>query len=139
MSLIQLFSDMEQNEWVDIPKGWLQGRTIFGGLSTAMMIHKATQAERLLRNACSVAVSVLCSVQDTAVKIMVEVLRQGKSVTTVATHIWQDDAVMSIWIANLGLEGESMLNVQQPRLAPNDPSPNALRIVPHNALIPPCD
>ncbi|MGM7386586.1 thioesterase family protein, partial [Acinetobacter baumannii] len=27
MSLLQLWEDVKQNEWIDIPAGWLQGRT----------------------------------------------------------------------------------------------------------------
>lgn len=139
MSLIQLFADIEQNEWVEIPKGWLQGRTIFGGLSTAMMLHKATLAvndstKRLL----STSVSFVGPVQDKPVKVTVEVLRKGKSVTTIEARVWQDDAVMSILIASFGSERESNLNIQQQRPAPNYPSPDELLIVPHNKLMPQC-
>lgn len=139
MSLIQLFSDIEQNEWVEIPKGWLQGRTIFGGLSTAMMIHKATLAvndpsKRLL----STSVTFVGPVQDKPVKITVEILRQGKSVTTIEARVWQDDAVMSILIASFGSERESVLSVQQQRPAPQYPSPDELLIVPHNKQMPQC-
>lgn len=30
--LAQLYQDIEQNSEIEFPKGWLQGRTIFGGL-----------------------------------------------------------------------------------------------------------
>lgn len=139
MSLIQLFSDLEQYEWVDIPKGWLQGRTIFGGLSTAMMLHKAILAvndpnKRLL----SSSISFVAPVQEKPVKVTVEILRQGKSVTTVEARVWQDDAVMSILLASFGLERESVLNIQQQRVAPPYPKPEELLIIPHNKLMPQC-
>ena len=41
MSLSQLFTEIEQTEWVNIPSGWLQGRTIYGGLVAGILMHKA--------------------------------------------------------------------------------------------------
>ena len=32
MALTHLYQQINHSEWVDIPTGWLQGRTIFGGL-----------------------------------------------------------------------------------------------------------
>ena len=32
MSLLPLYQQVEHQEWIDIPSGWLQGRTVFGGL-----------------------------------------------------------------------------------------------------------
>ncbi|CAG2159538.1 unnamed protein product [Oppiella nova] len=61
MSLESLFQQIEQEEWIDIPQGWLQGRTIFGGL-----------------------------VAETPVKLTAEILRQGKSVTTIETLLSMD-------------------------------------------------
>ena len=139
MSLTQLFKDLEQDEWVDLPQGWLQGRTLFGGLSTAMMLHKATlavndPAKRLL----STSVTFVAPVQEKPVKVSVEILRQGKSVTTVEARVWQDDAVMSILLASFGLERDSVLNIQQQRPASNYPKPEELLIIPHNDLMPQC-
>lgn len=28
MSLLQLFEEIKQKEWIEIPEGWLQGRTV---------------------------------------------------------------------------------------------------------------
>ena len=46
MSLRQLFTEIEQDEWVNIPQGWLQGRTIYGGLVAGMMMQKALVTRR---------------------------------------------------------------------------------------------
>ncbi len=56
MSLTRLFREIEQQEWIDLPEGWLQGRTIFGGLAGVLM-HKALctigdESKRLL--SCSI-------------------------------------------------------------------------------------
>lgn len=56
MSLQQLFTAIEQQEWIDIPAGWLQGRTIYGGLVAGILMHKALVSWRILQNACSVPV-----------------------------------------------------------------------------------
>ena len=139
MSLEKLFQDIEQQEWVDIPKGWLQGRTIYGGLSTAMMLHKAVlamndPAKRLL----SVSVTFVGPIQEKPVKLTVEILRQGKSVTTVEARLWQDEAVLSILIASFGLARESKLMVHQERSAPEYPPVEDLFIVQHNKMMPQC-
>ena len=139
MPLTQLFKDLEDNEWVDLPKGWLQGRTIFGGLSTAMMLHKAMQAvndpnKRLL----TISVSFVAPVQEKPVKVTVEILRQGKSVTSVEARVWQDEQVMSVMLASFGSERESVLNIQQQRPAPQYPSPDELKVLPYHPLMPQC-
>ena len=41
MSLLGLYQQLEQQEWIDIPSGWLQGRTVFGGLIAGLLIQKA--------------------------------------------------------------------------------------------------
>lgn len=139
MPLSQLFQDIECQEWVDIPKGWLQGRTIYGGLTTAMMMHKAMVtvndvAKRLL----STSVTFVGPVEERPVKITVEILRQGKSVTTVEARLWQDDQVLSILIASFGLERKSILQVHQQRPAPDYPPVADLFIVQHNKMMPQC-
>lgn len=140
MSLAQLFHEIQDNEWVEIPKGWAQGRTIYGGLATAMMMHKAIlavndPAKRLLSTSVTFVGPV---VEEKPVKITVEILRQGKSVTTIEARLWQDDAVMSILMASFGLERESMIHIEQQRPAPDYPAVDDLLIVPHNQLMPQC-
>jgi acyl-CoA thioesterase len=139
MILSQLFQDIEHQEWVDIPKGWLQGRTIYGGLTTAMMMHKAIitvndPAKRLL----STSVTFVGPVEEKPVKISVEILRQGKSVTSVEARLWQDDEVRSILLASFGLERESNLKIQQQRPAPHYPEAESLFILQHNKKMPQC-
>ena len=41
MSLLSLYQQIEQQEWIDIPAGWLQGRTVFGGLVAGLLVQKA--------------------------------------------------------------------------------------------------
>ena len=94
MSLRQLFTEIEQDEWVNIPQGWLEGRTIYGGLVAGMMMQKALvtiadPAKRLL----SSSVTFVGPVQENQARLTAEILRQGKSVTTIEVRLWQDNAV----------------------------------------------
>lgn len=139
MSFGQVFKDLEDKEWVDIPNGWLQGRTIFGGLMTAMMIHKAIKtindpSKRLL----STSVSFVGPTEEKPVKVTVEILRQGKSVTTVEARVWQDEQVKSILLASFGSERQSTLKLDQRRVAPVFPAPETLTILPYHPLMPQC-
>ena len=69
MPLSQLFKDLEEKEWVDIPQGWLQGRTIFGGLATAMMLHKSIfVVDDPLKRLLTVSVTFVAPIQEKPVK-----------------------------------------------------------------------
>jgi len=139
MSLRQLFTAIEQDESVNIPKGWLQGRTIYGGLVAGMMMHKAllavADAEKQL---LSTSVTFVGPVQLAPVRFSAEILRQGKSVTTVEVRLWQDEVVQSILIASFGTQRQSAISVRQERVAPEFPAPEQLNIAEHHPLAPEC-
>lgn len=139
MSLSQTFKDIEQHEWIDIPKLWLQGRTIFGGLVAAIMMHKALctigdPAKKLL----SASITFVGPVQETKARITAEILRQGKSVTTIEIRLWQDDAVQSILVASFGTHRASEIYVNNQKQAPDYPDVKQLEIMPKNILGPQC-
>lgn len=52
MSLKQLFQAVTVSEEIDIPAGWLQGRTIYGGLVAGILMHKAVATVNDLQNGC---------------------------------------------------------------------------------------
>ena len=127
MSLSQLFTEIEQTEWVDIPSGWLQGRTIYGGLVAGMLMHKALitiadPAKYLL----STSITFVGPVQESKARLTAEILRQGKSVTTIEVRLWQDEAVQSILIASFGTQRASSIQVHQECIAPDYPAPEHL-------------
>ncbi|MGE8560650.1 MAG: thioesterase family protein [Acinetobacter sp.] len=139
MALDQLYKEIEQHEWVNIPKGWLQGRTIYGGLVAGMMMHKAlTTIADSSKTLLSTSVTFVGPVQESKVRLTAEILRQGKSVTTIEVRLWQDEAVQSILIASFGAYRESSISVQQERAAPEFPAAESLTIVPPPALAPQC-
>lgn len=139
MSLEQLFQQIEQSEWIDIPQGWLQGRTIFGGLVAGMLIHKAiatiADAEKKL---LSCSITFVGPVEHDKAKVTAEILRQGKSVTTIEVRLWQNDAVQSILIASFGSQRESNIQVALEPQAPDFPSLDQINIVPKYLPFPEC-
>lgn len=139
MPLTKLFNDLEHKEWVDIPSGWLQGRTIYGGLATAIMLHKSIlKVNDPLKRLLTVSVTFVAPVQEKPVKVTVQILRQGKSVTSVEARVWQDEQVMSIMLATFGAERSSELDVHQQRLAPVYPNPDQLKILSYHPVMPQC-
>lgn len=139
MSLQQAFQALQQHNEIDLPTGWLQGRTIYGGLVSGLMMQKAVLAvndehKRLL----SSYVTFVGPVQEAPVRISAEILREGKSVTTVEVRLWQDDAVQSILIASFGAERQSEIKVQQERQAPDYGVPEQWPLLPFHPLMPQC-
>lgn len=139
MALQALLKSIEQQEWVDIPEGWLQGRTIYGGLVAGMMLYKAQQqvkdeSKQLL--SCSIVF--VGPVQPSPVKLTAEVLRQGKSVMSIEVRIWQNDAVQSILVASFGRARPSNISVAQQPEAPDFPDVERLPRLPNLNLAPEC-
>ena len=127
MSLLPLYQQVEHQEWIDIPSGWLQGRTVFGGLVAGLLAQKALNvvndaAKQLL----SCNITFVGPVQEGQAKLTAEVLRQGKSVTTLEVRLWQADAVQSILIASFGAQRESRIHVQNLPQVPHYPQPEQL-------------
>ena len=139
MSLLQTYQAIAEQEWIDIPQGWLQGRTIYGGLVAGLMMQKAQYCiadpeKRLL----SSSVTFVGPVQQGRARLTAEILRQGKSVTSIEVRLWQDDAVQSILIASFGVARESSIVVQQERTAPNFAPVSELPVTQHHPLAPEC-
>ena len=139
MSLLQTYQAIAEQEWIDIPQRWLQGRNIYGGLVAGLMMQKAQHCiadpeKRLL----SSSVTFVGPVQQDRARLTAEILRQGKSVTSIEVRLWQDDAVQSILIASFGVARESSIVVQQERAAPNFPPVTELPVTEHHPLAPEC-
>ena len=114
MSLLPLYQQVEHQEWIDIPSGWLQGRTVFGGLIAGLLIQKAQSVVHdTTKQLLSCNVTFVGPVQEGQAKLTAEVLREGKSVTTLEVRLWQADTVQSILIASFGSQRESRIHVQK--------------------------
>ena len=77
MSLLSLYQQIEQQEWIDIPAGWLQGRTVFGGLVAGLLVQKAICAVNdPKKQLLSCNVTFVGPVQHGQAKLTAEILRK---------------------------------------------------------------
>ncbi len=139
MSLLQLFEDVKQNEWIDIPAGWLQGRTVFGGLVAGLLMQKAcSHIQDSNKRLLSCSVTFVGPVLQGSARLTIEVLREGKSVTTLEARLWQDDAVQTILVASFGASRASSIEVKQEPVAPTYVQPENLSVIPFGQNMPEC-
>lgn len=128
MPLQQLYDQIASQEWIDIPTGWQQGRTIYGGVVAGMLMHKAwITLENKDKHILNANITFVGPVEFAAVKLTAEILRQGKFVTTLEVRLWQNDQVQSILVASFGLSRESTLKVQQLPTLPEYKDPENLK------------
>lgn len=139
MLLDQLLANAASAESIDIPLGWGQGRAVFGGLIGALMIARAQalvgEDSKVLKSVSINFVGpVLGGEQAT---LHAQVLRAGKSVTTVQVQLIQQDQVQSVLTASFGTARESIIQINSPvpvvQLKPRDqlnPMPYLEGVVP---------
>lgn len=87
----------------DLPFGWLQGRGLFGGLVTAVLIRalEASAPGRALR---SLTAELCGPAQPGAVELLVEPLRIGSAASTLAVRLVQGGQVQAHAVGVLGEE-----------------------------------
>lgn len=139
MTLLELYTQIQQQESIDIPEGWLQGRTIYGGFAAAMLMQKALSvvqdpAKQLL----SCHITFVGPIQQDRVQLTAEILREGKSVTTVEVRLWQNEAVQTLLVASFGAKRHSKISVNPQQQAPDFSAPDVNNIFPLHPLIPQC-
>ncbi|POD79955.1 acyl-CoA thioesterase [Pseudomonas syringae group genomosp. 3] len=93
ISLSHLIKDFRSREPFTVPANWLQGRTVYGGLTTALSLEAVRQEIDIpLHHLRSVqAVFVSPSTQEQVFETTV--LRKGKSVTTIAAECFSSEAL----------------------------------------------
>lgn len=84
-----------------LPEGWRQGRGLFGGLVTAVMVRalEAQAPDRALR---SLTAELCGPLQPGEVDVVVETLRQGNAVTTCTVRLEQGGEVQAHGVGVLG-------------------------------------
>lgn len=139
MSLHALYKQIEKQNVIEIPEGWSQGRTIYGGLVAGILMHKAvvTIADPS-KHLLSCHTTFVGPVKQGRVELSAEILRQGKSVTTLEVRLWQEGAVQSILIASFGAQRTSSISVPVAIEAPQYPDITGLEYVKHHPLAPEC-
>ena len=137
MALQQLFAQLHTQEELQIPEGWLQGRTLYGGLAAGLLMQKALLTlndENKALLSCNV--TFVGPVEIGSVKLTAEILRQGKSVTSLEVRLWQNDAVQTIMLASFGSKRESAINHQALPLVPDYPQAEGLFEIRKNPMMP---
>lgn len=111
-SVDQLFAELLANDSLTIPSSWGQGRTVFGGLSAAL-IHHAMRQE--LDSSRSVRVNNVQFIGpllvDKPFHIDIVHLRDGKNVTQLQGQIIQDGQVAVMVLAAFGAERSSKISI----------------------------
>lgn len=99
----------------DVGEDWLQGRTAFGGLQTALAIRALRE---LTGNASPLRVAqttFMAPVPKGVVQLQPRVLRVGKSATHAECRIVLDGQVLCLVVAVFGGERESTIRIAPPR------------------------
>ncbi len=123
--------DGQQTEYqVEIPEKWGQGRATFGGLIGGLLFKAMrlnVDAERLAR---SLNVSFVGPVEVGNMSILVNVLRNGSSVTQIEARAIQNDQVQCLAMASFGTDRESSIEINAESM------PEAIRAVEDSQELP---
>ncbi|WP_088328749.1 thioesterase family protein [Lacimicrobium sp. SS2-24] len=109
---IQQHADQETTP-ITVPKSWTQGRTLFGGISAALLyeaIRHKVKGDRVLRSLTTNFVGPLAP--ERPFEIRISVLREGKNVTQVTANALQDNQVAVFCQACFGVQRESKISVK---------------------------
>lgn len=131
MQLDQLLANAAQQQEISIPEGWGQGRALFGGLVAGLMVAHAEQlvndTAKVLRSAF---VSFIGPVAPGAAHLNAQVLRTGKSVTSIQVQLLQEGQVQSVLVASFGAGRESMIDLPGRHDAPVFKAPEQCQPLP---------
>lgn len=111
----------------------------FGGLVAGVLMQKAcSYIQDSNKRLLSCSVIFVGPVQQGAARLTIEVLREGKSVTTLEARLWQDDAVQTILVASFGASRASSIEVKQEPVVPAYVPPENLSVIPFAKHMPEC-
>lgn len=121
MQDFQYYLDLaSSNQTFSIAPDWAQGRSVFGGLSAALILHKIetlTPLENKQLQSLSVNFCGPLEV-ETSCEIQYSVLSNGKSITQVQGQLLQNNEVKTHITACFGLTRESSIHVSAPDSQP---------------------
>ncbi|MFI7968898.1 acyl-CoA thioesterase domain-containing protein, partial [Acinetobacter baumannii] len=75
----------------------------------------------------SCSITFVGPVQQGPAQLTIEILREGKSVTTLETRLWQDGAVQTILVASFGVPRASNIEVRHEPIVPVYRQPEELQ------------
>ncbi len=117
-SFNQLMDAARTRHLIEVGPGWGQGRTLYGGLTGALLLSHILGLvghERVLR---SLTVSFVGPVSVGQVELRGEVLREGKSALQAEARILQDGQVCAVMLASFGQPRASQIEVSPQYEAP---------------------
>lgn len=109
-AIFEAFDEVKTEYVINVPKTWCQGRTLFGGISTALAYQAAEnliEDDRALRSLHCNFIGPLN--YDEPVVVSAEVLRTGKNVTQLLAKVCQNDQVGVMVQICFGMSRESKL------------------------------
>lgn len=104
--------DVKSTTSISIPSDWTQGRTVFGGLTAALIysaIKDQVSQDRTIRSLNFNFVGPLESKSPFVIEV--DILRQGKNVTQVTGKAIQDDKVAVLCQACFGVPRKSKISI----------------------------
>ncbi len=111
--------DQDPNHQLIVPTSWAQGRTVYGGLSAALIHHRMQDLVQQAhpdesRPVRYLNLSFIGPLQtEQALTIEVELLRQGRSATQLAARVTQQDRVCVLAQACFGVARESAIHLTE--------------------------
>jgi len=109
----------------DVPQGWTQGRTAYGGFTAALLLDAATRQNPDLPPLRSALINFTAPVSD-SLSIGSEVLRQGRNITTIGTRgeIGGKPAAVATFSFGRAQESHISVGMAPPKApAPEDTAP----------------
>ncbi|MGS2720656.1 acyl-CoA thioesterase [Paraglaciecola aestuariivivens] len=94
-----------------VPNMWTQGRTLYGGISAALVfqaMQNLVDENTILRSLSTNFVGPIEA--NTPFEISTEVLREGKNVTQITARLLQNDKVAILSLACFGVDRESKIH-----------------------------
>jgi acyl-CoA thioesterase len=124
MNLYDILNDAKKSDdnKVNIPDKWGQGRATFGGLVAGLLFEKILPHVQEGRPVKSIMVSFVAPVTPGESDVHVRVLRTGKAATQVQATMYQNDQACAVLIASFGGDRESIINIEA-QAAPNFSAP----------------
>lgn len=98
----------------NIPSGWGQGRTAFGGISAASLLtamQSKIEDDRVLRSINYNFVGPLT--MDQPLKVTIEILREGKNTSQVTAKLSQNNEIVLMAVACFGVHRDSKIDVRE--------------------------
>lgn len=115
---------------VELPAGWGQGRSVFGGLVVALALRALRAGVPVERRPRSLLASFVGPVDAGPVEVEAETLRSGRAVSHVAGRVLQGGTVRCSLLAAFGAGRDSRLAVAAPA-RPAAPGPEGLEELPY--------